>query len=143
MDKTQVVKVYTDGSCTPNPGKGSWGFVVKFHDDTIVKDAKPSVEDVTTNNRMEATPVLAVLQQLLKRGFLNIKLITDSQYVIRGITSLDAWLDKPDLKNRDIWVAIGALIKQYSPKIETEWVKGHNGHEFNEMCDKMASVGHI
>ena len=40
------------------------------------------------------------------------------------------------MKNVDLWLRLLAAMKPH--EIELVWVKGHNGHEFNERCDKLA-----
>ena len=88
-DKEQVV-IYTDGACKGNPGRGGWGALLLY------KGAERELwggEPDTTNNRME---LMAAIQALaaLKRSC-PIRLITDSEYVMRGITE---WL--PNWKKR-------------------------------------------
>ena len=40
--------------------------------------------------------------------------------------------------NPDLWQEMFDLVKPH--KIQTMWVKGHNGHPENEWCDKEASL---
>ena len=46
----KVIKIYTDGACSRNPGPGGWGAIV-------IIDGKERIEsgfvEDTTNNRME------------------------------------------------------------------------------------------
>ncbi|MFT9216212.1 MAG: RNase H family protein, partial [Acetobacter malorum] len=46
----QVVEVWTDGGCRPNPGPGGWGVLLRFKD---VERELSGGEEATTNNRME------------------------------------------------------------------------------------------
>ena len=59
-----MVRVYTDGACNPNPGKGGWGAVIIQPDETIRKISGSETKK-TTNNRMEMTAVLMALRELL------------------------------------------------------------------------------
>ena len=80
-----IVKIYTDGACSGNPGKGGWGAIL------IYKDNKKSISgylEETTNNQMELEAVIQALQSLKRKC--NIELYTDSQYVKNGITE---WIE--------------------------------------------------
>ena len=96
----------------------------------------------TTNNRMELTAVIRALEAL-KRPC-KIKVVTDSNYVIQGITSwIFRWLknnwknaQKQEVVNRDLWERLLELSSLH--EIEWEWVKGHDGYIENERCDKLA-----
>ena len=57
-----VVAAACDGACSGNPGPGGWGCLLRFDDGSVEElgGADPS----TTNNRMELTACLAVLQRL-------------------------------------------------------------------------------
>ena len=44
-----MIKIYTDGSCIGNPGKGGWAAIIfKNNEKKILKGSK----DITTNNQM-------------------------------------------------------------------------------------------
>lgn len=138
-DNNTIVEIFTDGACSGNPGPGGYGAIIRFGDKT--KEIS-GYEPNTTNNRMEMTAVIKALQQL-KRPC-KIKLITDSNYVIKGMTQwLPGWIkrnwinsQKKPVLNRDLWEE---LIKHQQPhKIEWVWVKGHKGHKENEHCDELA-----
>ena len=49
------IKIYTDGACSGNPGKGGWGAFIQ--DDGVEKSIRGN-EINTTNNRMEITAVI-------------------------------------------------------------------------------------
>ena len=44
---------------------------------------------------------------------------------------------KDELKNPDLWLELYDLVKKHD--VEFVWVKGHNGHDYNERCDKLAT----
>ena len=54
-----MIKIYTDGACSGNPGPGGWGYV-------ILNDGKLSSssgsEKMTTNNRMELMAAIKPLK---------------------------------------------------------------------------------
>jgi len=78
---SDLVEIWTDGGCKPNPGRGGWAVVLRY------KGAEREMsggEAATTNNRMELTAAAMALESL-KRPC-NVVLHTDSQYLKDGIT---------------------------------------------------------
>lgn len=134
------VTIYTDGACRGNPGKGGWGAVLVYNG--IEKEIS-GAEMHTTNNRMELTAVIKSLQ-LLKEPC-EVELTTDSKYVCDAVNKgwvygwkKKGWIksDKKPALNVDLWEE---LLKQLNiHKVTFIWVKGHNGHPYNEKCDKLA-----
>lgn len=132
--------IYTDGACSGNPGKGGWGAVL------VYKGAEKEIsgaEKQTTNNRMELTAVIKALQ-LLKEPC-EVNLTTDSKYVCDAVNKgwvygwkKKGWIksDKKPALNVDLWEELLEQLKIHD--ITFNWVKGHNGHPYNERCDKLA-----
>jgi len=93
----------------------------------------------TTNNRMELLAVIEALKKLKKRG-LKITVYTDSKYVVDSIEKkwVFNWQKKgfKDKKNIDLWLEFLKVYEQNS--ISFKWIKGHNNHLQNEICDKLA-----
>lgn len=138
----EEVTIYTDGACRGNPGPGGWGAVLRFngHEKQLWGG-----ERETTNNRMEMIAVIRALEAL-KRSC-RITLITDSRYVIQGITEwLPGWkrrqwrnaARKPVL-NVDLWKQLDTLASQH--EINWQWVRGHSGDAGNELADALANRG--
>ena len=130
--------IYTDGASSNNPGIGGCATIIVKGDKivhTIVKGYKK-----TTNNRMEIMGVINALEYL-KDIDCNATIYTDSQYVTdsynRGWVYL--WQDKKfaGRPNKDLWITFLKYIKPENVKLV--WIKGHNGCEFNEKCDKLAT----
>jgi ribonuclease HI len=140
------LKIFTDGGCSGNPGPGGWAYVMvleTFQGETIAAKNK-GAEKETTNNRMELTAVISALRALKTMSLpRKTRVITDSQYVQKGITDwIQAWKrnswrtsDKKPVKNQDLWMELDSLAEEFS--IAWEWVRGHAGNEYNEMCDRM------
>jgi len=136
-----IVRLYTDGACSGNPGPGGWGVVMmwKGHEKEL-----SGHEEQTTNNRMELTAVIRGLEALKKSS--RVEVHTDSQYVQKGISEwLAGWkargwktADKKPVKNQDLWEELDALQQQH--EITFHWVKGHAGHPQNERADKLATA---
>ncbi|MDE5669859.1 MAG: ribonuclease HI [Eubacterium sp.] len=134
------VEIYTDGACSGNPGKGGWGAVLVYGD----KEKEISGADAdTTNNRMELTAVIEALR-ILKEPC-NVTLTTDSKYVCDAINQewvyswkKNGWkkADKKPALNVDLWEKLLALLEIHN--VTFVWVRGHNGHPYNERCDTLA-----
>ena len=132
--------IYTDGACSGNPGKGGWGAVL------VYKGAEKEIsgaEKQTTNNRMELTAVIKALQ-LLKEPC-EVNLTTDSKYVCDAVNKgwvygwkKKGWIksDKKPALNVELWEELLEQLKIHD--VTFNWVKGHNGHPYNERCDKLA-----
>ena len=128
------VEIFTDGSSLGNPGPGGWCAILRYKNhEKIIRGG----EDYTTNNRMELIAVIEALKMLKEPCEVN--LYSDSEYVLNAISKwLENWIKKnfKNVKNDDLWKEFLQVSKQH--KINTHWVKGHNGHKENEICDKIA-----
>ena len=141
-ESMKKVTIYTDGACRNNPGPGGWGTILVYG--TAQKELSGG-EKETTNNRMELTAAIQGLRAL--RESCEVLLYSDSKYLVDAINC--GWAEKwkannwkkgknEEAKNPDLWEELLTLIKKH--KVTFEWVKGHNGHEFNERCDVLATT---
>ena len=145
MTAPQTVVIYTDGACHGNPGPGGWGAVVRLgeHEQQLYGG-----ERGTTNNRMELMAAIAALESIASERR-PIQLWTDSQYVRTGITTwIAGWKRKgwktaagQPVKNVDLWQRLDAAAAQCN--VDWRWVKGHAGHEGNELADQLANRGAV
>lgn len=134
------VDLFTDGACSGNPGPGGWGALLRYgkHEKELSGGAA-----LTTNNRMEMTAVIEGLKSI-KPPRCAVTIHTDSQYVMKGVTEyLPGWkrkgwktADRKDVKNRDLWEELDALLGRN--ELKWIWVKGHAGHVENERVDALA-----
>ncbi len=134
------VEIYTDGACSGNPGKGGWGAVLVYGNKE--KEISGAAAD-TTNNRMELTAVIEALNALKEPC--NVTLTTDSKYVCDAINQQwvfswkkNGWkkADKKPALNVDLWEKLLKLLDIHT--VTFVWVRGHNGHPYNERCDTLA-----
>lgn len=139
-ENMKKVYIYTDGACSGNPGPGGWGAVLVYNG--VEKELSGS-EKETTNNRMEMTAVIKALSALKEKC--DITLTTDSKYVCDAINKgwVYSWkknnwkkADKKPALNVDLWEQLLDLLNKQ--QVEFIWVKGHNGHKYNERCDELA-----
>ena len=139
-DPDQVVDIWTDGGCRPNPGPGGWSAILVFRG---VEKELSGYEPDTTNNRMELTAAAAALETL-KRPC-QVRLYTDSEYLKNGITRWhQGWVRKnwrnangDPVKNMDLWRRI--LDAAATHQVEWHWVRSHVGIPLNERADKLAT----
>jgi ribonuclease HI len=138
MPDLPQVTIFTDGSCSPNPGPGGWAALLRSG--THEKELS-GFEAKSTNNRMELTAALRALQALQQPC--RVSLYTDSEYLKRGITEwmpgwrARGWRRKEgELKNVELWQALDAELKKH--QVSWHWVRGHAGQRENERVDVLA-----
>src|ERR1700722_19392086 len=139
-----LVRLFTDGACSGNPGPGGWAYILQHPASGQTTEASGAVP-VTTNNRMELMGAIEGLTAL-KRPC-RVELITDSQYVAKGISEWmsnwkrQGWMRKEQgrlkpVVNVDLWKKIDELLGTH--KVTVTHVLRHRGHPENEACDRMA-----
>jgi len=136
------VTIYTDGGADPNPGPGGWAAILLEEAGGRGKEIS-GAEPFTTNNRMELTAAIRALEALKVRC--RVRLLTDSQYLRRGVTEwLPGWaargFKRKDgaLQNEDLWRRLAELVEGH--EMRWEWVRGHSGDRHNERADRLAAA---
>ena len=134
------LKIYTDGACSGNPGKGGWAAIILG--DGLDKTSISGSENKTTNNRMELMAAIMALKKVKKKS--EIIIYTDSKYVKDGITDwikkwkLNNWKNsnKKPVKNKDLWIKLDNSCQKH--KVSWRWVKAHAGNKYNNLVDQLA-----
>lgn len=153
--------IYTDGACSGNPGPGGFGWikVQEAISPAIMDPLNPAQplklyreiargsggEKDTTNNRMELSGAIAGLTHVRHNLDADITVITDSQYVLKGITEwIKGWKEKKwigsnkqPVKNQDLWLQLDSITSCFT-NLKWKWVKGHSGNTWNEEVDQLA-----
>jgi ribonuclease HI len=134
------VNLYTDGACRGNPGKGGWGAILVYGK---YEKEMSGGEKETTNNRMELMAAIEGLSALKEPC--SVTLYSDSKYLVDAF--LQEWVyswekqgwkrGKEQVKNPDLWIKLLELTRIHT--VSFVWVKGHNGHDYNERCDRLAT----
>jgi ribonuclease HI len=85
LNNLPIIEIYTDGSCHTQKCVGGWAAIILIDTEKVILSGK---ETDTTHNRMELLAVIKSVDYIRKNypGISEIKLISDSQYVI-GLTS--------------------------------------------------------
>lgn len=149
--------VYTDGATSGN-GKtnaaGGYGFVIIDDNEIICQQYGPVTGEKVTNNVCELSAVLFALTKLIqlkpdiRTARDGIVLYSDSAYFVNCINQRwyenwqkNGWVTskKTPVENRALWEDILNLLG--SLEIQIMKVKGHAGHQYNEIVDKLAKQG--
>lgn len=138
-----MIKLYTDGSSTKS--RNGWGIIGIYPDSTTVKMA--GTEKQSTNQRMELRAALEALKYWkTKSNEEECTLYSDSAYLCNCYYEKwylnwqnNNWLNskKEPVANKDLWEQI--IFYFSDPCLHIEKVKGHSGHTYNEIADKLAT----
>lgn len=134
------VELYTDGSCSGNPGPGGWGAILIYQG--LEKELSGGAP-ATTNNRMELTGAIRGLAALKEPC--QVELYTDSQYIASAINQhwLESWkkrgwkkADRSPVLNQELWQQLDEQLSRH--QVRFHWVKGHADNAYNNRCDALA-----
>ncbi len=139
LDK-KLVRLYTDGACSGNPGPGGWAAILKFgkHEKEISGNMGH-----TTNNRMELFAVISGLGALKENC--TVEVYSDSAYVVNAFNQhwIDSWqkrgwktADNKPVENQDLWRLLLLTIRKH--EVSFHKVPGHQDHAENNRCDELA-----
>jgi len=132
--------VYTDGSCSGNPGPGGWAAIIRFGEE---EEELSGSTAATTNQRMELTAAVEALSQIPSGS--AVMVFSDSAYLVNCFQQ--SWMDRwqkngwrnskgDPVENRDLWLKLLEL----TGKLNVKWhkVKGHGDDQLNNRVDQMA-----
>jgi ribonuclease HI len=158
MVKQDKVIIYTDGAAKGNPGPAGWGAIIIFDphlaSPLLRGRSKEGVFEMggrsehATNNQMELTGPIEALKYLknsARKDLAEVEVVSDSKYVILGITEWifnwqkNNWRNaaKKPVMNRTLWEELYSFTKEL--KMKWTYVKGHNENKWNERADEIAS----
>lgn len=125
--KGNLYDVWTDGSCDNVYTKaGGAGYVILIDGEVIKMKGKGFLN--TTNNRMEILAIISAVNSVPECA--SVLVHTDSKYAISVLK------EGSFIKNNDL-ISLFNKIKG-NRKVYFDWIKGHNGVEYNEMADQLA-----
>lgn len=148
--KGKIAHIYTDGGCennrTNNPDSiGAYAAIL------VDPDTKNVIHKITgsrrgvTNNLMEMQAVIEALRFADEHNISCLKIFSDSQYVVNGITKwIHSWLKNNwkggSVANIDKWKEMLHLVNSNNKTVRFEWIKGHAKNTFNELCDELCTI---
>ena len=134
--------VFTDGSCSGNPGPGGWG-AVRVRAGEIL-DERYGHEPQTTNNRMELTAMIAGLEMLPPDEAVDV--YSDSRLVVDTLTKwAPGWERRGwrrsggEVANLELVQRAYALLRE-RPRARVQWIRAHDGSRWNEYADALATT---
>lgn len=134
--------VFTDGSCSGNPGPGGWG-AVRVEAGRVLAEQYGS-EPATTNNRMELTAMIAGLGMLAPGEAADV--YSDSRLVVQTLTQWAAGWERRgwkrttgEVKNLELVQEAYALAKA-RPRARIQWIRAHDGSRWNEYADALSTA---
>ena len=146
-----MIRIFTDGACSNNPGPGGWGAV-------FYKDTKQEIisghEVETTNNRMELMAIVKALEKIKEECLYHkeFEIYSDSAYVVNAINygwlskwSLNNWVTTKgeEIKNQDLWkryLKLNGYLIHKGVSVRLIKIKGHNNNAFNDHVDEIAKA---
>ena len=147
MTGTLQVVAFTDGAAKGNPGPGGWGAVLLVAGSAVRELGAAGGH--TTNNRMEIMAACAALEWIAaseSAAPVDALVVTDSTYVLRGVTEwIGNWKrrgwktrDGEDVANRDLWERLDRAASA-GPHVRWQHIPGHSGYPGNTRADEIAS----
>ena len=140
-----TILIFTDGACSGNPGPGGFGSIIVYPDGQIQELG--GGRSSTTNNRMEMMAAIRALESIAATPG-EVWIMTDSTYVIRGITQwIWGWkkrgwktIEDQTVTNKDLWQELDRVVtlRKKISDIQWKYIRGHTGIPGNERCDEIA-----
>lgn len=135
------LEIYSDGSATTNDKPGGYGYAIVVND-VLTKQGNGAVPN-STNNDMELEAAIQGLLQAKNIIYENpyqfdsdsvVTLISDSQLILGWITGRFQFKQQAKLEK---YRQLMGLVMQL--RVKTQWVEGHTGNKYNELCDQLAN----
>ena len=136
-----MINIYTDGSSTKT--RSGWGWYLPL--DPPIGCA--GQEKNATNQRMELMAALQALNYWYEfHNDDDVTIWTDSAYLYNCYMDKwyinwenNGWVNSKGepVANKDLWINL--IIFFRNPQVKFEKLKGHSGHTYNEMADKLAT----
>lgn len=133
--------IHTDGSaCNSTHDRGGYGIVLI---NGVVKQFAGGQYTQTSSGRME---LMAVVQGLKKcKVGDEVEVYSDNRYVVN--TLAEGWLFRwvaenfSGRKNRDLLKQLHEQYLRLEKRVTLNWNLGHSGILYNEVADRLATIG--
>jgi ribonuclease HI len=131
-----------NGQARPSPG-GAGGLIETRTGSTISRRDFFIHAPDTTNNRMALSGAIAALQLLGGIGRHSMLIVSDSEYLIKGIREwIPGWISRGwkrkagPIENLELWQTLVRSAEKHD--VQWTWVRGHVGHAKNEYANDLA-----
>lgn len=145
-----VAVLHLDESCLgngregENPGGGAGLIEVRASDGRLQRRDFYLHRPATTNNRMALEGAALALEILAGKGArLRVLMVSDSQYLVRGVREwLPGWKARGwrrktgPVENEELWKRLDAAGRKHD--VQWVWLRGHAGHPKNTYADRLA-----
>lgn len=115
-------------------------------------DIVGSVTKVRSSGEVELRAMNSALEWVTTKDYLtDVKIYSDSKFVVQGLNSHLSYWSTNDWKNKsgnpikypELWKSVNEkyTVAKDKSKLSIEWIKGHNGNWGNESADQLATMG--
>ena len=126
--------IYTDGAYSRQHDEGAFAYVIlNCENAEIERNAYKITKE--TNNRAELKAIIAAFNRLPDDAD-EVYIDSDSQYALNTLSG--QWQQKSNEDLFKVWRKVRAEHKNIK-HITYNWVKGHNGNVYNEICDQLCN----
>lgn len=134
--------LYADGSASHITQDGGWAYILSSENGIVAQDSGYTCP--ATNNAMELQAVIEGLKYLKAPSV--VKVYSDSAYVVNAMSKQwwvewknNNWVKKTGgvTPNAQLWEEL-IKLSEFHTEVEFIKVRGHDGDELNERCDKLA-----
>lgn len=143
-----MLKWYTDGACSGNPGPGGYGAILVDENENLVEEIKGNAKE-TTNNRMEMLAIIAAFKAMedsysfARKSF---TIYSDSAYCVNMCNVwIHSWerngwkrAKNQPIENLDLVLQLSNYLKKFDGQVYIMKVPGHSGVKWNEAADRLA-----
>lgn len=128
-------KIYTDGAYSQKNNEGAFAYVlINVNAGNVAEEKKAYHITNETNNRAELKAIITAVHRLPKDAT-KVTIYSDSQYALKTLSGEWSHSNNHDLFK--VWYKV--LDEHTDLDISYEWVKGHAGNVYNELCDQMCN----
>tara|TARA_Y100001970_G_scaffold286204_1_gene407816 strand:+ start:2221 stop:2823 length:603 start_codon:yes stop_codon:yes gene_type:complete len=151
VDKNDMIKVFTDGSCSMNGSINARAGIGIYFGEGDKKNVSKKIIGKQTNNTAELSAVIEVFRVLKEEieQEKNVIIYTDSEYVIKCCTSYGEKCEKKNWKkkkgeipNVELIKSLYSLYNRYN-NVQIHWIRAHTKNKDklsigNEGADHLA-----